>query len=173
MKTNIERMEEKFNLAESLVNQLDDLVGDFTTNYVIIPTETHLPSTISDTPSELFSLNDLRMDFDLVKNSIIKLINRGHQFLDTVSVIDASDLTATQIKAIAEVQTALGNNISRLIDLYEKIANIEKTKRTSSEKKEAPNVQGNVTQNNTYVFKGSSADLLKNIIENQSKIIDV
>ena len=173
--TKLQRLEEKFSLAQTLVEDLSTLVED-------IPLDDFLPIEYSTEgalaelkPNEsIIDLNQMKMDFQIVRQNILKVVNSGNRILEEVSVVDISDLKPSHIVALAQLQTALGQNISLLLNSYKEIAIIEKSRMqpVKGTSKEVPNVNGDLNQTNINLFSGSSAQLLE-LISNQGKVIDV
>jgi len=116
------------------------------------------------------------MDFQIVRQNIMKVVNAGNRILDGVSVVELDDLKPSHLMALAQLQTALGSNIQLLLSSYKDIAAIEKSRQQPAPKgtpKDVPNVNGDLNQT-INVFSGSTADLLS-IIQGQGngKIVDV
>ncbi len=166
----LNKLEEKFNIANNLVEELssvvEDLEFDNLPDLVSSPNEITLPQ---DTPVEVFSLDTLKSDFMLVRNNIIKLINTGQRILDAASVVDVSDLKASQLQALSDLQSTLGNNLKMLISTYKEIADIETSRNKAGIKTQEgiSNVNTGTITNNNIVFSGSSDELLNLIKQNQ------
>lgn len=163
----VERMrslEDKFNLAETLVEELDELIEDVSVG--LENSDDNLPMAVEG--FGIMNIETLKQDFMLARNNIIKLISTGQRILDQASVLDVSDLKASQLEALATLQSTLGANLKLLLEIYKDIAAIEKSRGNPSQ----ANVNnGSVTTNN-IVFTGSSSDLLKLINENQPQRIN-
>ena len=111
-------------------------------------------------------MDSLKQDFLLVRNNIIKLINTGQRILDAVSVLDVSDIKASQLQAIAQLQTALGQNIRSLVATYKEIAEIEKLRIRETKVEATPNINTGTVTTNNIVFSGDSSQLLDLIKQN-------
>ena len=168
-------METKFNLAQTLVEDLSELVDDFSTDeFIPIEYESGEVACVTS-PDSILDLSQLKMDFQIVRQNIMKVVAAGNRILDGVSVLDLDDLKPSHLMALAQLQTALGSNISLLLNSYKDIAAIEKSRVVAKPKpNEVPNVSGNLTQNNITVYGGSTAELLS-IINGQKvdTLIDV
>jgi hypothetical protein len=167
----LERLEKKFNLAQILVEELSELDETPSDNLPMSVDSGELEPY--DGSSSLIDYNQLRSDFQLVRQNVLKVVNSGNRILEEVSVLDISDLKGSQIQALAQLQAALGSNIKLMMEIYKDIVTIEKAKETKKETptKEAPSINGNVSQTN-ILFSGSSSDLL-NLISSQNNIVDV
>lgn len=162
----IRSLEERFNIAESLVEELDCIVDD------LVPVTRSLHSNEMDNNLDIvvMDVQSLKQDFQLVRNNIIKLVGSGQRILDSASQIDIEDLKASQLDALANLQSTLGNNLKLLIDIYKDLAAIEKSRQKPVAKDNiVPEnvVNGNVT-NNQILFTGDSNALLKLINEQSS-----
>ena len=153
----IKSLEQKFNLAESLVQELDEIIED-------VPDEIEEPQLPELIETSIMCISSLKQDFMLARNNIIKLINTGQRILDQASVLEISDLKASQLEALAVMQSTLGANLKLLLEIYKDIAAIEKSRSTLPPPPTAIN-NGQVTTNN-IMFTGSSSDLLKLINDN-------
>lgn len=156
-------LEEKFNLAETLVEELDDLIEDVGESM-----ETASDDNLPMVPEHagLMNIEGLKQDFMLARNNIIKLITTGQRILDQASVLNVSDLKASQLEALATLQSTLGANLKLLLEIYKDIAAIEKSRGNPT----PSNVNnGSVTTNN-IVYAGSSSDLLKILNEQQQPV---
>lgn len=159
MNTKLARLEKKFNVATELIQELTD---DVETLPVVVDEK-------EEKSEDVFSMSTLKTDFLLVRNNVLKLVNTGQRVLDTASLIDVSDLQANQLKALSDMQVAIGGNLKLLISIYKEIAEIEKMRIKEVSKTETTqNVNnGNVT-NNQIMFSGSSNELLDLIKDNQN-----
>jgi len=155
----LQNLEEKFNLAEQLITQLDGVVEGMGLELQ----QDFSPDPNADPNTSIMDMNLLSQDFLLARNNIIKLIHSGQRILDSANLLDLSDLKATQLEALSNLQTTIGNNITKLLDCHKEIANIEKARQKPVGKKEPTQVANTVNQN---LFVGSSSDLLKLINEN-------
>jgi hypothetical protein len=164
-------LEKMLNVASTKIEELS--IDDYelqTSEVQVLPyTETAL-TQIEESTTEVFTLDCLKADFVIIRQNVKKLIATGQRVLDTVSVIDPSDLNAPQLKAIAEVMNSVGSNTELLIKIYKEITNIEKTRAGNKPKpNEAPGLvnQGSMTTNN-IVFSGDTNQLLAFLKENKN-----
>lgn len=168
MNKKLENLERKLNIATDLIKEFE--VDE---NLPMEISETPVPMVIDEINNDVFELNNLKSDFMLIRQNVLKLISTGQRFMESVSIVDPSDLKASQIQAISGMHETLGNNLKLLIDLYKQIADIEtlRNKRSSKLNTEANQTisTGNtITNHNQIVFAGTSDDLLKVIKENQT-----
>lgn len=170
MNKKLENLERKLNIASDLIKEFE--------------IDENLPVEINDAPvpavyengkidNDVFEIDNLKSDFMLIRQNVLKLINMGQRFMETVSLVDPSDLKASQIQAISGMHETLGNNLKLLIDLYKQIADIEtlRNKRSSkiaSEANQTISTGNTITNHNQILFAGSSNDLLTAIKDIQS-----
>jgi len=159
----LQNLEKKFNVANDLMEELTEVANEFEKD--LIPVQSNLPVEVDE--EKVFSIETLKSDFLLVRNNIVKLINTGQRILDQASILDISDLKASQLQALSDLQSTLGNNLKMLISIYKEISEIEKL-RVPTTKQEIPSQinTGSITNNN-IVFSGSSEELLTLIKQNQ------
>jgi len=176
----LQRLEQKFGAAQTAVAQIDDLVSELGINNIDVEPagaltvkEANLPSTETE-HLELFSVQRLLTDFEMVRSNIIRLINTGQRILESTQVLDLGDLKASQLDALTNLQRTIAENTKMLLEIYKDMAAIEKARGAGKAKPvdvPAGNVMtGPVTQNN-IVFQGSTAELMK-LIHNGGKVIE-
>jgi hypothetical protein len=168
----IKKLEDQFNMATSLVTDLETLVKDIDENQLeIVDTST---GEITNCDESIMNLVMLKQDFTLVRNNIIKVVLAGQRILESASNIGFDEIKAGQIMALAQLQTALGSNIKLLMDCYKDIAVIEKS-RKQTVVASTVNTGGVpiVQHNENNIFVGSGDQLLKFINETSAKIIEV
>ena len=135
--------------------------------------ETPVPIVVEEINNDVFELNNLKSDFMLIRQNVLKLISTGQRFMESVSIVDPSDLKASQIQAISGMHETLGNNLKLLIDLYKQIADIETLRnkrggKLNTETNQSISTGNTITNHNQIVFAGTSDDLLKLIKDNQT-----
>lgn len=168
MNTKLERLERKLNIATDLIKEFE--VDE---NLPMEISEAPVPMVAEEINNDVFELNNLKSDFMLIRQNVLKLISTGQRFMESVSIVDPSDLKASQIQAISGMHETLGNNLKLLIDLYKQIADIEtlRNKRSSklnTEANQSISTGNTITNHNQIVFAGTSDDLLRLIKDNQS-----
>lgn len=168
--TKLERLEEKFNLASEIIEDLDNLVEDLNLEKGL-PIEFESKDLVEIKNEELLNINQLKADFQLIRQNVMSVVAAGNKILKDVGTLDLGDLKASQLQALAQLQTALGMNIRLMMDIWKDLCVIEKSreKKNSVTPEQGVNViNGNV--NNTQVlFQGSSSELLKLINETTTK----
>ena len=167
----LKKLEDQFNMATSLVTDLEVLVQEIDENQLEVVDTTTGEITGSES---IMNLVMLRQDFTLVRNNIIKVVLAGQRILESASNIGFDEIKAGQIMALAQLQTALGSNIKLLMECYKDIAVIEKSRKQTVV---APTVNTGgvpiVQHNENNIFVGSGDQLLKFINETSAKIIEV
>lgn len=178
----LQNLEKKFGMAEELVNSLDGLVDelcisdiDTTPGGMPAVTGENLPAPAEGDES-IICLQQLKGDFQMIRNNIIVLINTGQRFLTAAGTMDLADLKASQLDALSNLQRTISDNAKRLLEIYKDLADIEKTRNAGKAKTNAPATDagvvntGNMVQNN-IVFQGSTKELMA-LIESSGKVID-
>lgn len=179
----LKNLEKKFEMAESLISELDvvfeeDGEGKFssasrnesavTVAAPVVPEQVSgelLPAVPDKVEEEIFSLDNLKADFMLVRQNILRVINAGQGILSQVGVLDLADMKASQLEALNGLQKTLAENLKLLVSIYKDIVDIEKAKGALKGSKgmqePAPGttvVQGNVNQN--VLIAGGTHDML-------------
>ena len=150
-------LEDKLNIATDLIDKLD--IED----YDIIPSVPMEITTKSSSGEEVFSIDALKSDFMLIRQNVIKLVATGQRILDSASIIDISDMKASQLSALSSLQETLGNNLKLLVNIYREICEIERMRLGMTGKPSTiPSAQqinsGNTINN--IVFSGDTSSLL-------------
>lgn len=165
MNNKLVNLQSKFNLAETLIQELDECIQEF-------PAIAEEEISNEEPEKSILNMNQLKVDFALMLANVKKLILSGQRILDQTCDLDISDLKASQIDALSNLQSTIGGNVKLMMEMYKDIAIIEKTRQKTVPKNQSESltaVNGNVTNNN-IVFSGSSADLLT-MINNSVKEI--
>lgn len=162
--TKMQRLEDKFGMAKTLVEDLSEAIDDLGTS-TNLPDVTGTPTTdvVVVPPEEsILSMDTLKSDFMMVRNNIMALVTSGQQILSQASVLDVADLKPSHLEALANLQRTLGDNLQLMINIYKDLAAIEKSRIKPVSKVEAPSQVNTGTINNTNVlFTGSSAELME------------
>jgi hypothetical protein len=151
-------LEQKLNIATELIEELE--LVDYE---IAIPTLTSAVSVPrEESTTEIFSLETLKSDFVMIRQNVMKLISTGQRVLDSASLIDPSDMKASQLMALSQLQQTLGTNIQLLVSIYKEIAGIEKVRSTINNKttENGSVVNQGTVINNNVLFSGSTTDLL-------------
>jgi hypothetical protein len=152
----MEKLEKKFDLAKAKVEEASETLEKLGEGLI----ETGL-EVIGEGPEEVFTIALLKQDFMMVRQNLVALIAKGQRLLNTESQIDATELKASQVEALSELQNSISANLKLLIDIYKQVADIEKAKRSSMADMYGHGMplMGNVTTNN-IVFTGTPSELL-------------
>lgn len=172
-----EQLEKKLNIATELIDELniDDLAVVLPSSKDVVEAEVVdcgelVP--VSENDREIFSLESLKSDFIMIRQNVMKLIANGQRILDSASLLDVSDMKASQLTALSNLQETLGNNMKLMVGIYKEICEIEKMRIGITGSKQEGSVQiatgNNITNNNTIVFAGDTTQLLDIIKENQN-----
>lgn len=166
MNDRFKTLEEKLNIANTLIEELN---VDIIEPDPVVELET-LPTIVnSDQVEEVFTIDTLKSDFVLIRNNIMKLISTGQRILDSASLVDVSDMKASTISALSDLQSTLGNNLKLMVDVYKQIAEIEKMRlkgKLSSDTTTSIN-SGTVNNTTNVIFQGDTSELLSLIKQNQ------
>lgn len=169
----LEKLEKKLNIANDMV---DTMTATMEEEFGLSVTEISEVEVISsaDVPvveedPRVFEIDNLKSDFQLIRQNILQLVSNGQRILKTAAVIDVADLSAKQIEALASLQQTIGNNLELMIKCYKSIADIEKLRQKEQKKIDAMPGAVNMGQvvNNNIVFNGDTSQLLDLIRSNQ------
>lgn len=190
----LKNLEKKFNTAQSLVEELGEFEDNESDHFSDVPEKTDSPKgtfIIRDEAQvpevvdnfemmeyedsddeEMFSLKMLKQDFMMARQNVMQVCNIGQNILRQASVLDLSDLKASQLDALTNLQNSLGNNLKLMITLYKEIIDIEKSKAALKGKKFSGDggttiVQGDVNQN--VIMAGGTHDLLDALEKQRQK----
>jgi len=172
MKDKFEELEEKLNIATDLIAELNiDAVEPPEIQAALAEPITAELVPVDNEKEEVFSLAVLKSDFLLIRQNVMKLVSTGQRIMDSVSVLDVSDMKAAQLSAISSLQKTLGDNLQLMISIYREICEIERLRLGLSGTPQEGGVQqiatGNTVNNttNNIVFTGDTSQLLDIIKE--------
>ena len=170
--TKLQRLEQKFGMAEALVEELGDAISDLDVAGNVPALANDIPHDVAIKEEEsVLSMASLKQDFLMVRNNILTLVKTGQEILQAASAMDFSDLKPSHLEALSSLQNTVGSNLQLMINIYKDLAAIEKSRiRPVSKAEAAAQVNtGVINNNNTNVlFTGSSADLME-LINKQTK----
>jgi hypothetical protein len=160
----LKRLEKTFDLAAQTLAELPEQEGgELVVAEVCDVGECELAVVDTDsqtTPEDVFTLNSLKQDFTIVRQTLLKLINTGQTILTQVQLMDVGDMHPKHLEALAGLQNSVGSNLKLLIDIYEKIAKIEKMKGKGGPPEPDDVPEGGVKIDKAIVFTGSTKELL-------------
>ncbi len=139
---NTEKLQEKLDIAKDVLQK---------TSEIVLLKEDKLIAY--DDEEVVLNIKDLRDDFIKARKTLQNIIEKGEDLLNKIEILDIEDLKASQIQAIASLQSAIGSNTKLLLDIYKQRQEIEKNNHKDKEVK--------IQQNNLFV--ANSRELLKEI----------
>lgn len=156
----LEKLEKKFNVATKLIEDLDDISAEFESDVVtdIIPLPCNeIATTVQE---DVFTITQLKQDFLMVRQNVMSLITKGQRILDQISILELSELKASQVEAMTNLQKVIGENLERMLNMYKMITEIEKVRQKTSPNEVGGAINMGSVTNNNIVFNGSPNDLL-------------
>lgn len=165
VQTKLKKLEETFNLAKESLEEINIDEKELTV-VEECDGEVCIPEVVDEDgekiEEEIFSIKSLKTDFALTRQNLLKLINAGQNMLTQAQVLDLADMKGSQIEALATLQNTIGKNLKLLIDLYDKILNIEERKNPKNPpKQEEEKGKGGGTHiDKAVIFNGSTKELL-------------
>ena len=163
----VNKMDKIFDLADETIQEMDESTKEITmspSSYETVDVEIS-DNDIGD-PNVTFELSELKKDFLIAKRGLKKLVKQGQTMMDTAQYVDLETASGSQIMAIATLSKVISEQLKMLVESYKDISEIEKNMRPSTGFGEGTIIKGNVTQQTVVM---SSADLLKDIMENMKK----
>lgn len=171
---------ERFNLSEEMVISGDDIIEDVKkkTDIIdlssgkvkLIDTEIE-PEFNSALVLELVNLQAMVDDFEYIRETLKETTDNGRRVLNkvTLDLLDSEDdQRADLITSFAELNSAVGKNMSLYMDSYKQISNVlvnldKIIKNTNSRVPAGASVINNTQVNITSTEQISTADLLNKI----------
>ena len=173
----------KFNLGEEMILAGDDIIEDVKKKTDIIdlsskepkikdtikvelePTETEFNNTLV---LELVNLKAMVEDFEYIRETLKETTDNGRRVLNkvTIDLLDSDeDQRASLILSFAELNSAVGKNMSLYMDSYKQISNVlvnldKIIKNTSKKNDKGPSVVNNTQVNISSTEQISTAELL-------------
>ena len=168
---------EKFNLSEEMVLEGEDIIEDVKKKTDIIDLSgkspklkntvdvTIEPDFNSDLVLELVNLKAMTEDFQYIRETLRETTDNGRRVLDkvTIDLLDSEDeQRASLIMSFAELNAAVGKNMSLYMDSYKQISNVlvNLDKIIKNNSKSNPSVVNNTQVNINSTEQISTADLL-------------
>ena len=169
MNVKLENLEKKLNIANDLIDELNIEEFEIMPLELMVLENSKENTSNSDEKFEVFTLDTLKSDFICIRQNVMKLITSGQRILDSTSLIDVSDLKASQLMAIATLLKTIGENSKTLIDIYKQIVEIEKlrVKEKVPEPTQTAMINSGTVVNNQILFNGDTSQLLEFIKDNK------
>lgn len=167
---------EKFSLSEEMVLSGDDIIEDVKkktdlvdlssgkAQLVDVEIEQEFNSTLV---LELVNLKAMVEDFEYIRETLKETTDNGRRVLNkvTIDLLDSEDdQRASLILSFAELNSAVGKNMSLYMDSYKQISNVlvnlDKIIKNTNSKSPASSVVNNTQVNITSTESVSTAELL-------------
>jgi hypothetical protein len=107
--------------------------------------------------------NDVSDDYNLARNTLRNVIEKGARALDDVVSLAASSEHPRSYEVAGQIMKTLADVSKDLLELQKQKRDIIKP---------LPSEKPKITQQNNIVFTGSTSDLMKAIKDNTEKLID-
>jgi hypothetical protein len=135
-------LEKKLNTATKLLESLDEIDDELGISKEI-DAANNIPMIAPDNfgavvpydanvNEDVFTLQQLKQDFIMVRQNILSLVMKGQRVFDQVSILELSELKGSQIEAISALMKCISENTRSIIDIYKVIADIEKQKQSKA-----------------------------------------
>lgn len=165
---------EKFSLSQEMVLSGDDIIEDVKkkTDIIDLKTseviQTELEQEFNSTlVLELVNLKAMVEDFEYIRETLKETTDNGRRVLNkvTIDLLDSEDdQRASLILSFAELNSAVGKNMSLYMDSYKQISNVlvnlDKIIKNTNSKSPASSVVNNTQVNITSTESVSTAELL-------------
>ena len=164
---------EKFNLSEEMVLEGEDIIEDVKKKTDIIDLKTSTiktdltiePEFNSSLVLELVNLQAMVEDFQYIRETLKETTDNGRRVLEkvTIDLLDSEDeQRASLIMSFAELNSAVGKNMSLYMDSYKQISNVlvNLDKIIKNISKNSPSVVNNTQVNISSTEPINTAELL-------------
>ncbi len=164
---------EKFNLSEEMVLEGEDIIEDVKKKTDIIDLKTSTiktdltiePEFNSSLVLELVNLQAMVEDFQYIRETLKETTDNGRRVLEkvTIDLLDSEDdQRASLIMSFAELNSAVGKNMSLYMDSYKQISNVlvNLDKIIKNVNKNSPSVVNNTQVNISSTEPINTAELL-------------
>lgn len=164
---------EKFNLSEEMVLEGEDIIEDVKKKTDIIDLKTSTiktdltiePEFNSSLVLELVNLQAMVEDFQYIRETLKDTTDNGRRVLEkvTIDLLDSEDdQRASLIMSFAELNSAVGKNMSLYMDSYKQISNVlvNLDKIIKNVSKNSPSVVNNTQVNISSTEPINTAELL-------------
>ena len=163
----------KFNLSEEMVLEGEDIIEDVKKKTDIIDLKTSTiktdltiePEFNSSLVLELVNLQAMVEDFQYIRETLKETTDNGRRVLEkvTIDLLDSEDeQRASLIMSFAELNSAVGKNMSLYMDSYKQISNVlvNLDKIIKNVNKNSPSVVNNTQVNISSTEPINTAELL-------------
>lgn len=164
---------EKFNLSKEMVLEGEDIIEDVKKKTDIIDLKTSTiktdltiePEFNSSLVLELVNLQAMVEDFQYIRETLKETTDNGRRVLEkvTIDLLDSEDeQRASLIMSFAELNSAVGKNMSLYMDSYKQISNVlvNLDKIIKNVSKNSPSVVNNTQVNISSTEPINTAELL-------------
>ena len=167
---------EKFNLSEEMVLSGDDIIEDVKKKTDVIDLKSGTVPIIDSSPEvdfnsnlvlELVNLQAMVEDFQYIRETLKETTDNGRSVLNkvTIDLLDSDEEgRASLILSFAELNSAVGKNMSLYMDSYKQISNVlvnlDKIIKNTKSSKQPASVVNNTQVNITSTESVSTAELL-------------
>lgn len=169
----LNKLTEKFNLSEEMVLEGEDIIEDVKKKTDIIDLKTSTiktdltiePEFNSSLVLELVNLQAMVEDFQYIRETLKETTDNGRRVLEkvTIDLLDSEDeQRASLIMSFAELNSAVGKNMSLYMDSYKQISNVlvNLDKIIKNVNKNSPSVVNNTQVNISSTEPINTAELL-------------
>lgn len=169
----LNELTEKFNLSEEMVLEGEDIIEDVKKKTDIIDLKTSTiktdltiePEFNSSLVLELVNLQAMVEDFQYIRETLKETTDNGRRVLEkvTIDLLDSEDeQRASLIMSFAELNSAVGKNMSLYMDSYKQISNVlvNLDKIIKNVNKNSPSVVNNTQVNISSTEPINTAELL-------------
>ena len=169
----LNELTEKFNLSEEMVLEGEDIIEDVKKKTDIIDLKTSTiktdltiePEFNSSLVLELVNLQAMVEDFQYIRETLKETTDNGRRVLEKVIIdlLDSEDeQRASLIMSFAELNSAVGKNMSLYMDSYKQISNVlvNLDKIIKNVNKNSPSVVNNTQVNISSTEPINTAELL-------------
>lgn len=169
----LNELTEKFNLSEEMVLEGEDIIEDVKKKTDIIDLKTSTiktdltiePEFNSSLVLELVNLQAMVEDFQYIRETLKETTDNGRRVLEkvTIDLLDSEDeQRASLIMSFAELNSAVGKNMSLYMDSYKQISNVlvNLDKIIKNVSKNSPSVVNNTQVNISTTEPINTAELL-------------
>lgn len=167
---------EKFSLSEEMVLSGDDIIEDVKNKTDLVDLSSGKAQLVdveieqefnSSLVLELVNLKAMVEDFQYIRETLKETTDNGRRVLNkvTIDLLDSEDdQRASLILSFAELNSAVGKNMSLYMDSYKQISNVlvnlDKIIKNTNSKSPASSVVNNTQVNITSTESVSTAELL-------------
>lgn len=163
----LDKISQSFGIAESTAISLSEKVETLSANIPTVPNISHVDTTSYDIVDidelqEILHFNNLKSDFNLVRNTVTELIQNSTLILNNIntSILLGEEFNPELLQSFSALGGLLNNSMKMLMSNYTDLLNIEAKIKDRNKPVDKPNNKPMIGGGNNIIIATNTADLI-------------